>query len=181
MSPYGYVQLFLFGLFCTCAVSDETETCRDPIPQTNIDMDKLYGDWFLGMTNTLIGRTLNKSQCQPQSMKKINETTFELISIYNGKTWSRVYSVENASNAGTWHYVGTNITEKVIYLSDDGTIMVMAACVPSYSEPVCNLFSKYLPFPSKVYEEVLDAMEVAGIYLPHCYFRSVSEATCPSI
>ncbi|XP_067003852.1 uncharacterized protein [Anabrus simplex] len=180
MSPYGYVQFFLLGLLCTGAVSAETATCTNPRAQSNIDMNQVYGDWFLGKAHGPATLTEDKSQCYTITLTKFNETTLEITSTYPGQTLRKVFTIENSENPGTWQAAGEERTVQVIYLSTDFTIMAIAGCIPNHAEPVCILISKQLPISSEKIEEVLHAVEHAGMSGHHHHFTWESEATCPS-
>ncbi|XP_068084059.1 uncharacterized protein [Anabrus simplex] len=177
MSPYGYVQLFLFGLLCTGAVSAETANCSYLQAQSNIDMNQVYGDWFLGKAKN--SANLTKSQCFPISIKKSDETTFDVTANYSEFILHQRYTIKSTENAGTWQAADGDRSELVIFLSTDGSIMALANCVPNPAEFGYILLSKHLPITSEKIEEFRLAVENAGISGQHL-FTWESEAVCPS-
>ncbi|XP_067004786.2 uncharacterized protein [Anabrus simplex] len=181
MSPSVYIQLFLCSLLCSGAISAENATCTNPRAQSNVDMNQVYSDWFVGQVNMPANATLPKTRCFTVSVKKMNESTLEVSMKIHEEIRRHVFSIGNAENAGTWQDINEDRTVQVIYLSADGTTMALACCVENRVEPLCILMSKQLPISSGKKEEVLQAVENAGITGSHCQFTWISEATCPSV
>ncbi|XP_067004792.2 uncharacterized protein [Anabrus simplex] len=180
MASYGYVQLFLFGLLCIGAASAENSTCTTPRALSGLNINKVYGDWFLGKWYGPNNMTLGKSLCLGTRMKKFNETTFEAILDVHNETAAQTFTIENSENAGTWLDVGADNTVQVIYLSADVSVMELAYCTKNETEHGLILLSKQLPISPEKKAEVLHAEEIAGVSEHIHFFKWESEATCPS-
>ncbi|XP_067004704.2 uncharacterized protein [Anabrus simplex] len=177
MSQCSYVQLFLLGLLCTGALSAPTATCTEPRAQSNIDINQLYGDWFLGKSSK--EGYWNETQCYRMSVNKVDETTLEASIIYNGIKHAQTFTIVNTENAGTWQIPDSNRTLQVIYLSEDRTTMALCGCEAHHAEPASILLSKQLPVSLEKTEEFRLALELAGMSGDH-QFVWESQATCSS-
>ncbi|XP_067004782.2 uncharacterized protein [Anabrus simplex] len=178
MASYGYIQLFLFGLLCIGAASAESSTCTTPRALSGLDINKVYGDWFLEKRYGPDNMTLDKSLCVALSIKKINETTLEAALQIGNDTSGGTFTIENPENSGTWR--DGDHTFKVIYLSADASVMEIAKCIENQTAPGLLLLSKHLPISPEKKAEVLHAEEIAGVTEHIHYFKWESEATCPS-
>ncbi|XP_067004802.2 uncharacterized protein [Anabrus simplex] len=176
MALHCHAQLFLFGVLCIGAVIAENVTCTDPQALSDIDLDKVYGDWFVGKAHGPVRFTNDRSHCYITSFIKINGTTLEATAEMDGVTTSRIFTTENA---GTWQDTFVDRSIQVIYLSADGTTLALAFCVPSYAEPGLLLLSKVLPISPDKIAEVNQAKEIAGVSVHDHRFKWDSEATCP--
>ncbi|XP_067004788.2 uncharacterized protein [Anabrus simplex] len=179
MASYDYVQLFLFGLLCIGAASAETSspTIR---ALTDFDINKVYGDWFLGKMCGPDNNTLDKSACFRMSIKKINETNLQIVITTTPPERPETINIDISENAGTWRYVDGNRISQVIYLSEDGSAMELATGIKDQTVPGLLLLSKQLPLSPEKKAEVLHAEEIAGVP-EHIHFSKwESEATCPS-
>ncbi|XP_067004789.2 uncharacterized protein [Anabrus simplex] len=175
MASNGYVQLFLFGLLWIGAASAEISTCVTPPGISGHDINKVYGDWFVGRICGPNNIKLDKSACLGISIKKINETTLEI------ETPAKLPStIDISENAGTWRFVDENRTSQVIYLSEDGSAMELAFCINNQTIPGLILISRQLPLSPEKKAEVLHAEEIAGVPEHNHLFKWESEATCQS-
>ncbi|XP_067004800.2 uncharacterized protein [Anabrus simplex] len=180
MAPYGYVQLFLFGVLCIGAVIAENATCTNPRALNDIDMDKVYGDWFVGKWYGPFNFTYDRSRCFSLNITKVNETTFEMIMETPSTPSSKIFTIEDSENAGIWFDVDIHRTVQVIYQSADGTAMALAFCVENETDPALTLLSKQVPVSPEKIAEFLHAQETAGMLGHNHRFKWDSGATCPS-
>ncbi|XP_067004784.2 uncharacterized protein [Anabrus simplex] len=179
MSSYGYVQLFLLGLLCTGAISAATATCTIPQGESNIDVNQVYGDWFLGESHGVVDFEEDRSHCHTISLRKINENTLEFTATFSGRALSKNFTKGTAENAAIWKTEGEDRSGRFIYLSTDGTALALVICIPSQTEPISLLVSKQLPISSEKKGEFHLAVEQAGLS-GHDTSTWESGATCPS-
>ncbi|XP_067004300.2 uncharacterized protein [Anabrus simplex] len=177
MASHGYVQLFLFGLLCIGAASAESSTCTLPRGPSGLDINKVYGDWFVGHIHGPANYTVDKHRCLGSSIKKINETALQ---IELDVTASNTLTIENSENPGAWHDLDEDSGVQVIYLSADGSAMELAFCIKNQTAPGLLLLSKQLPLSSGIRAEIVHAEETAGVGENINFFTWDSEATCPS-
>ncbi|XP_067004787.2 uncharacterized protein [Anabrus simplex] len=180
MASYGYVQLFLFGLLCIGAASVGISACPTIRALSDLDINKLYGDWFVGKIVGLGNYEEDKSRCFGSSITKINETTLQFGVDDSGP---ETYTIESSENAGTWRDVDIKSlvpVMDVIYLSADRSTMELAFCIKNQTAPGLLLLSKQLPLSSEKKAELLHAEEIAGVQESIYSFKWESEATCPS-
>ncbi|XP_067004804.2 uncharacterized protein [Anabrus simplex] len=177
MSPCCYVQLFLFGLLSTGAVSAPTGECTNLRALSNIHLNQVCGDWFCGKSNRHV--PMDKSTCLRILLHKVDETTVAISLVLNETSLRQEYTTEDAENAGTLQMAGGNSTVQVIYMSEDGTAMGIASCVPHQAKPSVSLLSKQIPISSEKEDELRIALEQAGLS-GDTEFVWESEATCSS-